>query len=318
MSRLLAFCLLLLALQRTAADTPPATAARVILVAGAAGAEEYGTQFASWATNWSNAARQGGAVFNAIGLTPTNAVSDREAFEKMLQAEPKETEAELWLVFLGHGTFDGKDAKFNLRGPDLTAAELATWLQPFRRPLAILVSASASGPFLNALSTPNRVVITATRAGAEQNYSRFGRFLSEAIGNPQTDLDKDGQVSLLEAYLYASRQTAEYYKVAGRLATEHALLDDNGDSLGTPADWFRGVRAVKKPKENAALDGTLANRFHLVRSEADRTLTAEQRQRRDALETEVEALIARKAQLPEAAYYEELEKLMRALSEFYP
>ncbi len=304
-----------------AAEAPAATnapRARVLLVAGAPGAEEFGAQFAAWASHWEAAARKANASFSAAGLATSNSAPDREQLEAWLKAEPKETATELWLVFLGHGTYDGKDAKFNLRGPDLTAAELAAWLLPFHRPVAVIVSASASGPFLNALSAPNRVIITATRAGSEQNYSRFGQFLSEAIDNPQTDLDKDGQVSLLEAYLYASRQTAEFYKLAGRLATEHALLDDNGDAKGTPADWFRGVRAVKKARENVALDGALANRFHLVQNAADRGLSLEKRQRRDELETAVESLIAKKIQLSEDDYYNQLEKLMLELSEFYP
>ena len=315
--------------------------ARVILVAGAPGLDEYGAQFAAWTTNWEQAARQANANYTAIGLAPsnslpseplleastpspsntgqssTNSVSDREQLHAALDKEPKETTDELWLVFLGHGTYDGKDAKFNLRGPDVTAAELADWLKPFHRPIAVIIGSSSSGPFLKLLSAPGRVIVTSTRSGFEQNYSRFGRFLSEAIANPQADLDKDGQVSLLEAFLYASRQVAEFYTVEGRLATEHALLDDNGDGLGTPADWFRGVRAVKKSVEHAAPDGLRAHQFHLIRGEADRNLTTEQRQRRDQLEFEIAALRDKKAQLGEDEYYRQLETTLLKLAEFY-
>ena len=91
----------------------------------------------------------------------------------------------------------------------------------------------------------NRVVVTATRSGDEQNFARFGQYLAEAIADPRADLDKDGQVSLLEAFLTASSRVDEYYRTRSQLATEHALLDDNGDRLGTPADWFRGVRATE-------------------------------------------------------------------------
>src|SRR5262249_53253088 len=155
----------------------------------------------------------------------------------------------LWIVLIGHGTFDGREAKFNLRGPDLTEVELAEWLAPLKRPAAVINCASASGPFLNRLSGPNRVVVTATRSGHEQNLARFGQSLAESIADPRADLDKDGQISLLEAYLTASSRVAEYYKTHAQLATEHPLLDDNGDKLGTPPDWFHGIRATKRAKD---------------------------------------------------------------------
>jgi hypothetical protein len=134
--------------------------------------------------------------------------------------------------------------------------ELADWLRPCNRPLAVIDCASASAPFLNKLSAPGRVVVTATRTGGEVHYARFGDYLSAAIADPAADLDKDGQTSLLEAFLAASHQTAEFYKQAGRLATEHALLEDNGDALGTPADWFQGTRAVRAAKAGAASTAT--------------------------------------------------------------
>ena len=78
------------------------------------------------------------------------------------------------------------------------------------------------------------MVVTATRSGSELNFARFGQYLADAIGDPQADLDKDGQVSLLEAFLMASGRVAEFYRTRIELATEHALIDDNGDRLGTP------------------------------------------------------------------------------------
>src|SRR5213075_927990 len=98
-----------------------------------------------------------------------------------------------------------------------------------------------------------RVIVAAARSGYEQNYARFGQYMAEAIADPTADLDKDGQTSLLEAFLTASRRVAEYYATEGRMVTEHALLDDNGDGFGTPADWFRGIRAVKAAKDGAPL-----------------------------------------------------------------
>src|SRR5262249_50255186 len=111
----------------------------------------------------------------------------------------------LWLILIGHGSYDGKQARFNLRGPDLSATNLATWLKPFQRPQAVINTSSSSSPFLNALSASNRVIITATRSGSEQNYARLGDYLAAAIADTAADLDKDGQVSVLEAFLLASR-----------------------------------------------------------------------------------------------------------------
>ena len=289
----------------------------VIVVVGAAGDDEYGQNFAKWAGLWEKTSREAGAKYITIGLKDAAATNDLAQLQKTLADEPTNAPGELWLVLLGHGTFDGKEARFNLRGPDLTATNLALLLKPFTRPVAVINAFSSSGPFLHPLSAPARVVITATRSGNEQNYARFGQYFSEAIADPQADLDKDGQTSLLEAWLTASYRVAEFYKSEGRLATEHALLDDNGDGLGTPPDWFRGVRAVKKAKDGATLDGPRAHQFHLVRSEAERRMPAAVRARRDQLELAVAKLREAKEELPETEYYQKLEPLLLELARLY-
>jgi hypothetical protein len=316
---LLILCILLAGAAFAKADSPAAKdQATVIVVVGAAGEEEFGKEFERSAELWVTASGRAGAKVIAIGLDTTNATPDLDQLKQTLAAEPKESANDLWLVLLGHGTFDGKEAKFNLRGPDLCSTNLAAWLQPFKRPLAIVDCSSASAPFLNKLSGSNRVVITATRSGYEQNYARFGRYLSEAIADPQADLDKDGQTSLLEAFLMASRHVAEFYTSEGRLATEHALLDDNGDGLGTPADWFRGVRAVKRARAGAVADGLRASQFVLVRSAEDQKLSPAQRARRDELELAVVKLRDTKDKLKEDNYYRQLETLLVELAKISP
>lgn len=289
----------------------------VIVAVGAAGEEEFGGEFAQWAELWEQASGKANAKHVVIGLGPTNKVSDLELLKRTLEDELKESGAELWLVLIGHGTFDGKQAKFNLRGPDFSAGELAEWLKPFRRPVAVLNCASASSPFINKLSAPGRVIVTATRSGYEQNFARFGKYLSEAIADPAADLDKDGQTSLLEAFLMASRRVAEFYEAEGRLANEHALLDDNGDGLGTSADFFRGVRPVKKPTEGAMVDGLRAHQFHLIRSEREQSLPPEVRARRDELELAVARLRDARDKLGEEEYYRRLENLMTEMAKLY-
>jgi hypothetical protein len=218
---------------------------------------------------------------------------------------------------IGHGTFDGREAKFNLRGPDVTDLELSRWLGPIKRPVVVLDCTSASAPFLNRLSGPGRIVVAATKSGHEVNHARFGRYLAESIAGPNADLDKDGQVSLLEAYLTASHRVADDYKAQARLATEHALLDDNGDRLGSPAEWFRGVRATRRAKDGAALDGARAHQLHLVPSDRERGAPTEIRRRRDQIELSVAALRDQKPKLDEEDYYRRLEALMVELGRLY-
>lgn len=289
----------------------------VLVVVGAAGEEEYGEVFSQQALTWGKVAEQSGAKCVVIGTSPAGTTSDRDQLKATLDTESKDGGGELWLVLVGHGTFDGREAKFNLRGPDLAASEMAEWLKPFHRPLAIIATPSASAPFLTKLAGPNRVVVSSTRSGNEQNYARFGKYLAEAMADSKSDLDKDGQVSLLEAFLSGAQRTTEFYKTEGRLATEHALIDDNGDGLGTPADWFRGARATKQAKDGASLDGARAHQFHLVRSAAERNLSAEVRARRDALELKIARLRETKATTEAAKYYAELEKIFLELASLY-
>lgn len=297
-----------------------AQTATVIVVAGAPGDPEFAADLKLQVDAWAKVGAEAKAKHIAIGGDAADGdggLTDRARLEAALKAEAKEGAAELWLVLVGHGTFDGKEAKFNLRGPDLGSVELAAWLKPFQRPLAVIDTTSSSAPFLARLAAPGRVVVSATRSGNEQNYARFGKFLAEALPDPKSDLDKDGQISLLESFLSASHRTLEFYKTEGRLATEHALLDDNGDGLGTPADWFRGVIATKRARDGAALDGTRAHQFHLVRSAAELQLAPEIRARRDKLEVRISELRGRKAKLADAAYYAELEKLLLELAALY-
>jgi hypothetical protein len=288
----------------------------LVLVVGAAGEPEYGKQFSAWADLWKQAAAKGGLQTFVIGEDKDDE-NDCSRMTGILTNEMAKPAGELWLVFIGHGTFDGRTAKFNLRGPDISADDLTAILKPCKRPLTVIQCASASGPFLNALSVPGRVIITATRSGNEVNATRFGGYLARAIADPAADLDKDGQASLLEAYLLASRQVEQFYKEAGRLATEHALLDDNGDGLGTPADWFRGVRAIKTAANGKSVDGVRAHQLNLVRGEAEQNLSTTARARRDELEKRLNELRLRKGEMKEGDYYNELESIMIETSRLY-
>jgi hypothetical protein len=313
---LLAICSCLLASTATAEDRPS-----VLIVVGAPGSPEYGAQFRHWAEQWKLATRKAGVETTVIGESRAEEAggADVERLRAFLAARGGEGDGRqpLWIVLIGHGTYDGREAKFNLRGPDVTDLQLSQWLAPIHRPVAVLDCSSGSAPFLNRLSGPNRVVVTATRSGNELNFARFGQYLAEAIVDPAADLDKDGQVSLLEAFLTASKRVAEYYRTHAQLATEHALLDDNGDRLGTPADWFRGVHATRRAKDGAPLDGIRAHQIHLLPSDRERNMPEADRRRRDQLELSLAALRDQKDKLGEDEYYSRLEKLMIELAGIY-
>ncbi len=297
---------------------PNAERHTVIVVVGAAGTPEYGAQFVKWAKLWEQACSKGGEKFISIGLdNEVQNTDDRTTLQQTIMNESQQTDAALWLVLIGHGTFDGRTAKFNLRGPDVAAKDLAEWLKPLQRPLIMINTASSSAPFLSILSGPQRVIITATKSGYEQNYTRFGEYFAEAIAEPKADLDKDGQTSLLEAFLTASHRVDEFYSAAGRLATERALLDDNGDGLGTRADWFRGIRPVQSAEDGAALDGYRAHQLHLVHSEAENAIPLELRAKRNKLELEVMALRDSKDKFSEEEYFTRLEKMLCDIAQIY-
>jgi hypothetical protein len=295
-----------------AADRPS-----VLVIVGAAGEKDFGEQFEEWAGRWKGAAEKAGADYTVIGLDDVNIKTDRELVQEGLAAWSAPSTEVAWLVFIGHGTFDGKTAKFSMRGPDITPSELAAWLKPIERQMAVVDCTSASGPFLNELSAKNRVVITAARSGVEYNYARFGDYFSSAITDPKADLDKDDQTSLLEAFLLASAGVKEFYAGEGRLATEHALIDDNGDGLGTPADWFQGLRATKAAKDGAPLDGFRAGQFALVRSAREQQLPAAVRTRRDELERDLVELRQRKDKLAEDEYLSQIEPILVELAKLY-
>ncbi len=317
----LCWCLL----TQLACAQQPITAAdrsELLLIVGAAGKDEYAAAFGLWADRWRQAAEQAGALVTVIGRAESTAdpgsTPDRDAvLAAVARSAGVKTTAPLWLVFIGHGTFDQRDARLNLRGPDLSAGELAEACRPLQRPLAAVICGSCSAPFLNALSGPDRCIITATKDGNQLQYSRFGEYMSAAIAGLEGDIDRDGQTSLLEAWLFASRRTADFYKTEGRLATEHSLLDDNGDQQGVRSEIFNGLKPNAQIKADKPIDGRRAAELCLVLSPQERQLTAAQRQERDQLETELNQLKLQKEQLSESDYLQQLETILLKLARLY-
>ncbi|MEO0445075.1 MAG: hypothetical protein AAF191_03250 [Verrucomicrobiota bacterium] len=304
-----AVCLALLAL-----SPPLAQAAdrQVILILGAPGNESYDEAFEAMALAWE---KEG---FRAPDLA-TERVRTREELTQTLgkwrgRGMPLE---ETWIVFLGHGTDDGKTAKLNLLGEDISAEDLGSLLEDWPGPLCFVHTGSASGRFASILGKdqPQRVIITATQDAGEVYVPRWGTYLAEAWGDAQADLDQDQAVSLLEAAIVATKRVGDFYEGERRLATEHAVLEDNGDGKTTRLDRFEGLEFEARKDENP--DGEEARRWFLRRSPLDQSLTLPERQRRDVLEAELAALKASREAMTEEDFFQQAEAILLQLGGIY-
>lgn len=204
------------------------------------------------------------------------------------------------IVLMGHGSGEGADSRLSLPGPDATVADFATWLGPLAGRVVVLVNtASGSGDFVAALSAKDRVVITANRTALERNETTFGAYFANALISEAADADRDGRVTLLEAFEYARREVAKGYESRSLLATEHPMLDDDGDGKGTATPG-----AVKG---DGALSRTVA--FGITAMPTDPKVAGLVAERR-ALEAQVDALRRKKGGMDSTAYERELERLL--------
>lgn len=294
----------------------------VIIVTGASGEPKYAASFHA----------TGSALVDALvakhGFTPDDITylaedpardtaridgkSSRQEFAQAIARVAARARAgdRVLLVMIGHGSHAGNDSRFNLPGPDLTAAELGVMLEPLRAmQVGVVNAASASGDFLPALSGRNRVVVTATKSSYERNETLFPRYFVAAFTTPGADTDKDERVSLLEAFIYAKREVARAYETDTRLPTEHAMLDDDGDRRGS---------AEPDPR---AGDGSLARRFIIGGATKAASVAAstpggsELVTRKTELEAQVDSLRRRKETMAADAYERELERLLVDLAQ---
>lgn len=313
--------------------SPSATTSRgeLLIVIGAAGEAEYAEAFRETAERWQRLGQSGLVKSRVLGPEPDTNISpddDRagstvreQLLSALTAAASQELQSPLWVVLVGHGTADARRICFNLIGPDLTPADLSGALAAARRPIIVVCGFSASGAFLPKLAGPGRTIVTATRGGQELNFSRFGGFLAEALADRDSDLDQDGQVSLWEAFLIGSRRTAGYYAADGRLATEHPLLDDNGDSQGTMADAIHGwepllaVDSASGPPRPG--DGWVAHGWHLTPALSERDWTPAELAARQKGEQALRQLRARRGTLSEDELTKARDSIIDELRQVY-
>ena len=284
----------------------------LIVVQGSEGEPEFREPFEGAVEAWVKSAESGGVEVETILPEDDEQLA---RFLTALERQEKRSIDPLWLVMIGHGTYDQRDAKVNLNGDDLGSLALKEKLKDFERPVFVIVCASASGPFILEVGGPNRCVVTATKNGRQVNYSRFGIYMGQALTLPEADLDNDGQNSVLECFIHASKLTTDFYETEGRIVTEHALLDDNGDARGADAELLRGLYEGLPAGSDS--DGLFARQWSLIPSEEERLLDPATRQARNALEQKLYQLNDNKSAMEEAAYYEKLEALMLELAQIY-
>jgi hypothetical protein len=200
-----------------------------VTVSGLGGEPDYEQRFTAMANDLDKLLKASGSeahVYTLSGAQATRGQMTETLGQVAKQAKPED---DFVLILIGHGSFDGVEYKFNLAGPDISGAELASLCDhiPSRRQL-IVNTTSASGGSIGALEKPGRAVIAATKTGTEKNATVFARYWVEALHDPTADLDKNDSISALEAFEYADRKTAAFYDSQKRLATEHAVFEDTG------------------------------------------------------------------------------------------
>ena len=300
----------------------PAAAQNVhlLVVVGLAGDPEHAELFQRWASTLVDGAtgRLGIARDHVVYLSDQPEKDAKRATGKSTQQEiqrafgaiakaAKEDDV-VFVVLIGHGTFDGKVAKFNLPGPDMTPADFAPLLKSLpSRHVVFVNTASSSAPFLEELAGPGRTIVTATRTGAERFATLFGGYFVDALFSDSADADKNRRISVLEAFDAAKLGVARAYEQEGIMLTEHPLLDDSGDGKG-----------VADPKPDGK-EGRVAAILSLGTPQSAEAMPADPKMRalydeRRDLERRVEGLKLMKSGMEPARYASELERLLTALA----
>jgi hypothetical protein len=132
----------------------------------------------------------------------------------------------------------------------------------------------------------------------------FAEAFAQALAAPEADLDKNGRISVWEAFSYANRLVKQYYDQKGQLQTEHPSLDDNGDGV-----WKSGATDDH--------DGIAASLTYLDNAVETRATDPQLQflvQRQDDLLTQFEQLKRKKSTMKPEDYDTEIEKVLTDLA----
>lgn len=287
---------------------PARAAVYYVTVAGLGGEPEYEQRFTEFAEDLDQTFRS--SAPDALVYTLTGSNATRSHLRETLAAIAREAKPQddFVLVLIGHGSFDGVEYKFNLVGPDVSAAELAAMCDHITAKRQLIVNtSSASGGSVSALERPGRAVVAATRSGTEKNATVFARYWVEALRDPDADVDKNGEISALEAFRYADRKTVEFYESQKRLATEHAVFEDTGKG-----------EAVRLASVEAG-EGRLLSSFILVRLGTSQQAATDPAKRallakKEELERRIDILRYEKPGMSEQDYKDQLKAALLELA----
>lgn len=311
--RLVVTCLMAAAAVAGRAEPAAAQGDRyAVLVQGASGEDQYATLHRGWIDQMAARLRDDFGFDPAKvqllveqpgnGEHPATADSVRGVLED-LATTVGENDL-LFVMLIGHGSGQGPDAKFNLVGRDLTVADWAGLLTPIRSRVAFVDATSASFPYLEGLAGEDRIVITATGSYAQRFHTQFAGAFIDALGDAEADADKNGRISLLEAFTHASRLVEQHYAQADTMSTETAMLDDTGDGVGRSA-------------ADEGDDGTVAGLTYLGVLSLPTSSDPEVQQliqRQADLTAQVDELRRRRPSMPTSAFDAEFERLIIELS----
>ncbi len=280
-----------------------------VIANGLGGLPEYEENFVSWAGKLEQVFkdRLGDRVVRLDG----RAMGRGEMLEALGKAASTLGAGDqFWLFLIGHANYDGERFKFQIKGPDLTDADLAAVLDRLQgRQINLIAATSASGALLPEMAGERRVVVTATRNAAEKQPPLFLSFFLEAASSADADTDKNGKVSLLEAFLFSRGQVAGWFEERGRLQTEHPLLDDQGRvRIGSEKD---DPQAISTGEGLLSASVALSIPTEQAYRSAEAKALAEEKQ---AVERDIEDLKFRKPEMPGETYYNQLQELLVKLA----
>ena len=278
-----------------------------LTVAGLGGEQQYEQQFSGQAKDLDKLlkAEPGNHVETLSGAEATKAAM--EAKLKSIGSQAKADDSFV-LILIGHGTWDDREYKFALPGPDISASELASALDKIQAKELVVDITSSSGGAIPILQKSKRAVITATKSGTEKNVVVFGRFFVDALRDPASDTDKNEAITALEAFKYAEAKTAKYYESNNHLATEHPLLEDTGKGDG-----------VKDPSiENG--EGAVSGRFTLIHLGSVAAIAKDPKKQellkgKEELEAKIDDLRYKKASMDQREYRDQLQQLLLQLAQ---
>jgi hypothetical protein len=287
----------LVALHLPAASAQHGGATHVLIITGLSAEPRFAREFATAAAAVDDAARHQWHVADSnlaylsedpsadpARMTGKSTRENLAAAFAQLAARVQPGDVVLVLL-IGHGSGEMAASALNVPGPDPVVADYATWLVPLDRAMVVFVNAATgSGDFAQFLAAPNRVIVTATKTGMEKNESIFAGLFAAGLTGTEADADKDGKVSIAEAFAYAKAQVAKAYDTTNRLLTEHAVLTD---SSGLAAGIAFGGDAASSDPRIVALVGE-----------------------RRILEASVDSLRRVKSTTDSTAYNRELERLL--------